>query len=477
MKGTLFQLVDDVTTANLKQAMQQAIEIEIATIPVYLYTYYSITRVPNQETIVQQIIEDFKCADTTCKTEAELQEAAEKLALEIMVFANKSGALIMSVAVEEMLHMSLSSNIKNALGKYGGLPELVGKTPKHWPAYLPGHEPPFPINKGKMTLNQLYTFLLIESPLPVQPDLTRGATAITYDTIGDYYQKIIDCIENNLTDADFDGDAPQLINSKYYSQNNIDTVYYDEDHKPKFSNEDDSGGLVHVNGVSSAIYAMDEIVEQGEGASKMMDGKKEVGDHLTADGKVVCPLDFDPLSYDDPSKGELSHFDKFLEIYCAIERKNHGLNSFLGTTDFDFTKYFVKDLPTNPSTTDYPENIQKVTTLNNAIYTYIFVMAEGCYRKAGHTQFEIFMFGIHKTMIWLLNVISDGMASNLTYKDANGEEQRVAATFEDYDFSKSEDTPKEQIIALAKIAMNAKGTIINQGIMDIILDLPDVSLT
>lgn len=56
MKGTLFQLVDDVTPVNLKQAMQQAIEIEIATIPVYLYTYYFITRVPNQETILQQTL-------------------------------------------------------------------------------------------------------------------------------------------------------------------------------------------------------------------------------------------------------------------------------------------------------------------------------------------------------------------------------------------------------------------------------------
>ncbi len=478
MNGLLFQLPVTVTKSNLKQAMQQAIEIEIATIPVYLYTYYSINRNPSQSDVEAHILSDMKASQKGKKnkrTDAELQQAAAQLALEIMVFANKAGGLIMSVAVEEMLHMSLSSNIKNALKPpYGGLPSLVGKTPKVWPAYLPGHVPAFEINRGKLSLEQLHAFLLIESPLPFNVNKAEKGQAIEYTTIGEYYDQIINCIKTELKDSDFNGDAPQLLPEKgYYAQNNIDTIYYDENHKPKFSNEEDSGGLVHVNGVSSAIHAMDEIVEQGEGASKMMDGKKEVGDHLTPDGKVVCPIDFDPLSYDDPSKGELSHFDKFLEIYCTIERKNHHLNAFLGTTDFDFTKYFVKDLPTNPATTDYPENIQKVTTLNNAIYTYIFVMAEGCYRKSGHTQFEIFMFGIHKSMIWLLDNLC-GTMSGLSYTDSSGEKQSVAATLEDYDFANSS-SPKSQIIDLAGIAM-ASSPIVSQTLLSRIKDLPDVPL-
>ena len=36
----------EVTPENLGDAMAQAIGIEIATIPVYLYTYYSIDRTP-----------------------------------------------------------------------------------------------------------------------------------------------------------------------------------------------------------------------------------------------------------------------------------------------------------------------------------------------------------------------------------------------------------------------------------------------
>ncbi|GAB3041791.1 ferritin-like domain-containing protein [Spirosoma pulveris] len=52
MKQQLAPLVDTVTPENRGEALQQAIEIEIATIPVYLYTYYSINRETNQDTII-----------------------------------------------------------------------------------------------------------------------------------------------------------------------------------------------------------------------------------------------------------------------------------------------------------------------------------------------------------------------------------------------------------------------------------------
>lgn len=489
MNGLLFQLPNKVTKSNLKAAMQQAIEIEIATIPVYLYTYYSITRAPKQDEMEAQILSDMKAtqADKTApKTDIELAEVAKQLAIDIMVFANKAGALIMSVAVEEMLHMSLSSNVKSALGKYGGVPELIGKTPKVWPAYLPGHVPAFPINRGKLNKEQLKAFLLIESPLPFKNDEGEEGNAIEYTTIGEYYQKIIDCINDELDDKDFKPNAPQLLSEKgFYAQNNIDTIYYDENHKPQFSNADDSGGLIHVRSKASAVKAIEEIVEQGEGATQTIEipiinkKLKLTGDHLKPDGSVVCPLFplgsgmTNPLDYDDKDKKELSHFDKFLNIYCTIERKNYELNTFLGTEDFDFTNYFVKDLPLNPATSDYPTAIQNVSNLTNAIYTYIFVMSEACYKTAGHTQYEIFMFGIHKSMIWLLGVLCDSM-SYMTYTDSSGKLQNVAPTFEDYNFDNGS-SPKKQIIALAGIAM-ATGSTVSEGMLARIKDLPDVPL-
>ena len=88
----------DEVLAELKANLQTAIEIELATIPIYLYTYYSLIR------------------------NAESGENID----EAQLYANKAGGVIMSVAVEEMLHMSLSSNVLFSLGV---APLLYGKAP------------------------------------------------------------------------------------------------------------------------------------------------------------------------------------------------------------------------------------------------------------------------------------------------------------------------------------------------------------
>ncbi|MGH7237331.1 MAG: ferritin-like domain-containing protein, partial [Candidatus Saccharimonadales bacterium] len=180
-----FSKQSEVTPANLGEAIQQAIEIEIATIPVYLYTYYSINRVPDQDAISGEIVQALTKAG---KSLAEASAIALDLSASIMVYANKAGALIMSVAIEEMLHMALASNLKQALA---GLPQLAGKSPNVWPAFLPGHIPPFPINREKFSLEQLMTFLKIESPDPL-PD-PKALKAIEYKTIGQFYGMIKDC--------------------------------------------------------------------------------------------------------------------------------------------------------------------------------------------------------------------------------------------------------------------------------------------
>jgi hypothetical protein len=43
-----------VTHQNLGEAIQQAIEIEIATIPTCLFTYYSINRAPDQQAMINK---------------------------------------------------------------------------------------------------------------------------------------------------------------------------------------------------------------------------------------------------------------------------------------------------------------------------------------------------------------------------------------------------------------------------------------
>jgi hypothetical protein len=451
-QNLFFSKDSEVTPANLGEAIQQAIEIEIATIPVYLYTYYSINRVPDQDTISGSLVQELVKKGVPVK---EASEKALKLSAEIMVYANKAGALIMSVAIEEMLHMALSSNVKQALA---GMPELVGKSPSVWPACLPGHEPEFPINRDKFSLDQLMTFLKIESPDPL-PDPKLLAAPLPYKTIGLFYLMIIECIQNN--ELSYNTHSPQLLpNNGYYAQNNIDTVYYDKDHKPHFTNAPDSGDLLYVRDRDSAIHALHCIIEQGEGFQ---------GQGFTPDGGVDCGIVL-PADYDDFDKKELSHFEKFAQIYCHYKTLEDKFNG-LGIGKIDISKYFVVNVPLNPSTAHYPDHIRPVSDFLNGVYTYLFVMVENCYRQAGNTQYEIFMFGVHKSMIFILNSVC-GDIMKLTYK--HGEQVYYAApTFEDYPFGLLS-SPKSQLIDLYTAAVAAYPAISYLG--QRVQDLPDVPL-
>ena len=461
MQPTKF-FTDDtkVTPENLGEAIQQAIEIEIATIPVYLYTYYSVSRVPNQDAVSGGLVQELT-AKGMALTEA--NSVALDLSAEIMVYSNKIGATIMSVVMEEMLHMSLSSNLKQALI---GQPLLTGRSPS-FPAMLPGHVPEFNIDLAPFSLNQLMTFLKIESPYALPPAAEAFAD-ISYTTIGEFYDMIKDCIDNNA--LTYNTGRPQLVpGQRYYSPNMIDTVYYDKQHKPQYVDADDSGDLIHVVDRDSANKAIDQIVRQGEG------NKGSTG--LNPDGSVNCEAIID-ADYDDPDREELSHFEKFAQLYCSY---NDLSAKFAGYgLDGDIGKYFVKNAPTNPTTAHYPQaagypagTIQAVSTLLNAVYTYLYVMTEACYKKeaGNNTQYEIFMFGIHKSMIFILDSIC-GDIQGLTYF-LNGQYYNAAPTFENYPFGLLS-SPKSQLIELYNNAVALYPAISYLGPR--INDLPDVPL-
>ncbi len=467
MAKPLFQIPDEVNKNNIGEALQQAVELELATIPTYLYTYYSInrawsTKIPTsgrskltpRQKLVKAIEADLKRGE---------KNKAESLALKIQIYANKAAAVIMSVVVEEMLHLALVSNVKQAII---GPPLIFGKSPVYT-AHLPGHTPEFPINLSKLTKNQLVTFLKIESPKPFTeggPDTDRKA--LHYKTIGEFYAIIEECVLNSFPGS-YDNDRPQLVPGKnYYGQNNTDTLYYNEAHEPQFTNADDSGDLVHVVDCTSALKAMEEIVEQGEGHEK--------GDHLDKQGNpILKPKGYwddkskiNPDDFVGPSKEELSHFDRFLELYCEGYYLDQEFRELLTEKaikaydpkgdDYCFFHYFVFDQPANPLTkkrgrrVTYDGNLylQKVSNLANAMYSYLLLMVESCYYQKGNTQFEVFMFGIHKSMIWLVSGFGNGVRS-VEFKASNDKKYNAAMTFENYPFNKKT-SPKAQLIALAE---------------------------
>jgi hypothetical protein len=454
---------EKVTPENLGEAVQQAIEIEISTIPTYLFTYYSINRAPAQQVMINTLTNALLKIDKEPRyTFDEAAQIALDISADIMVFANKTGALIMSVAIEEMLHMALSSNLKQALA---GMPVLYGRSPAAWPADLPGHRPALKINTAKLSMKQLETFLNIEKPMkPKQRNKKLLGAYIPYPTIGEFYDMVIDCLEKN-PGLRYNTHSPQLVPGKgYYAQNNIDTIYYDKEHKPVFTNQEDSGDLISVADKKSALAAINLIVEQGEG--QLVKDAPYLDKDNNLDFAALLQYDF------TPKKGEeASHFEKFAQIYQMYYELEKKYDAF-DIKSMSFSDLFITNIPSNPATSDYPANIAPVSDLINGIYTYIFVMIEECYRKSGSTQYETFMFGIHKSMIFILNSLC-GDIMKLTYKTADGEEYYAAPTFENYTFSPLA-RPKVQLQNLYSIAVNVYPAISYLG--NRIDDLPDVDL-
>ncbi|MFY0630468.1 MAG: hypothetical protein JXR05_08810 [Flavobacteriaceae bacterium] len=434
------QVVND---ENFAEAMVQAIALELATIPTYLSTYYSINRNPSQEDVYNNVLAALpKSLDAT-----EAEAIAQELTIDIQVYANKTAALVMSVVIEEMLHLSLSSNVNQAMI---GPPPLVDiASTLSFPTQLDGHEPEFPINLAKLSMNQLKTFLQIESPNPFTEGTPEKLKVIKYTSIGEFYDMIIDYVQNKYTGR-FDIERPQLLpDQPFYSQNSINTVYYDRDHNPHFTSDEDSKGLLGVVNKETAIDAMNEIIEQGEGhqgGTKLRFDTNGMPIPLPVNDKGE--VEFSPEDYDDPDKKELSHFAKFMEAYSlggyyGDKFKSHGI-------DRDFFSFFVYDQAPNAKAADYANNeaLQLIAELGNAMFTYIILMVETCYHSDKSTQFNVFMYGIHKSMIWLLSEFGNGIHKEMYTKD--GRAYQGSLGFEFYDFSKdTKNTPKEQMVAMA----------------------------
>lgn len=139
------------TPQAIATALQQAIELEHATIPTYLYALYSLK--PGTNDAIAEIIQ--------------------------------------SVVVEEMLHMTLACNVLNAIGgtpvidEPGFIPTYPGPLPGGVAEQLTVHLQPF-------SMAQLEVFLEIEEP--EHPHHYKALAASQVVTIGMFYQAISDAI-------------------------------------------------------------------------------------------------------------------------------------------------------------------------------------------------------------------------------------------------------------------------------------------
>ncbi len=385
--------------ARLKTDLQTAIEIELATIPIYLYTYYSLVR---------------------------NNESGETIS-PAQLYANKAGGIIMSVAVEEMLHMSLSSNVLFAMGV---APQLYQHAPSAYPTGLPYHNPTGPIGPdgatavqiplGKLGFEQLWHFLQIEYP----EQWSAPPQDSDWDTIGQFYSYIRCLLSTNfLTDADFQqGAVASAIQPYNYSPNNVDTVYPDAGFDPwkpappaptpswadpaqgaaaaaVYPDQDDSHAgatqLVAVQSIVDAATAIDTICDQGEG--------------------VPIP-DVGPSPDDDPSKDEESHYVKFLTLQAQFA-------DYAGTTEQRppqppapaeviqpaitqadlLAAGVLVNMPDNPVAANYPPLYSDIANFCSACFQYMLIMTETIYLVPPAEQKVFFNEGLHRSMIWVLD--------------------------------------------------------------------------
>jgi len=434
--------------ASILAHLQTALEIEYSTVPIYLYTYYSINRIPLT----------FPAGMSAARVE------------EIKTFANEAGALLMSVAVEEMLHMSLAANLIRALG---GMPDLnlYSKPSTCYPTPLPHHNPSFnpdPDAKGllKIPLSrfselQLGYFLAIEYP-EKEHATPQGAN---WDTIGQFYDYIRDRLVKETTDADYGQVDFQLGSGKgYYSPNTIDTLYPNKanwESQPvnwndpsargaraaMFTNARDSGGLIAIHDKASALRAIDTICTQGEGSSS------------------------DPThEHDDPRHKEDTHWYKFNQLHEKLKEK---------AFDAEALATFVHPFPDNPTREMYAHAVgydyRPFVDLANAVFTYIFQMTQASYELRGAAQHMMFNIGMHKGMIFVLDKIINAMRYYHTDGDGTsgkGGGAALAPSFENYPF-KSLATAKAEMVALFSSApLDFQQS--NTNILQRLSDLPDV---
>jgi Ferritin-like len=267
--------------SDLHNHLQQALNLELWTIPLYLTALYSIKN-----------LRKLKHHD--------YPDAAK---------------LILSVAIQEMLHMELVCNISNALGC---TPEFLPPNydeqlgiPFIHPAkdYLPPELNGYKVKPQALNEHSLRLFCAIELPHPKKE--IGWNTEKSYTSIADLYAALKTGISS-------------LWNECYVGDKN------NRKQKNSFTEYNSTHGRDHgfsqiVDSPETAVKAIDAIIEQGEGA----DCKYVPADfrpHPVNEGKV-----FETSWY----KGNLSHYQKFRILLHShnklplVHKENKGVNNLM----------------------------------------------------------------------------------------------------------------------------------------------------
>lgn len=293
------------TVADLKQALQKAIELEFSTLPPYLYAVFTIRDGTN--------------------------EAARRR--------------IGSIVREEMIHMGLACNVLNAIG---GTPVLANAS------VVPTYPGPLPYDIGAEGCEPFRVSLLPFSPAAMDqamhieepedplvfPEVAARGLEPTYQTIGQFYRALDEALGKLPADVWSTTPRNQLTDHPFFA-----------------------GELFPVTGYETAAAAIRRIVSEGEGNTKSpLDFEGELahyyrfeeirrdrmlqkdssvpegfswGDRLGVDWSAVVPALADPgehdFSGDPPAQAAQKDCDRaFTVMLQELERAVNGEPGRLG---------------------------------------------------------------------------------------------------------------------------------------------------
>lgn len=311
----------------LREKLQKAAEIELTTIPAYLTALLSIEPGTNVE----------------------------------------AAAVVRSVMMEEMLHLILAGNTLSAVG---GRLELGAQQIPVYPEHLQFkgkgfRDRDFSVNLARLDRDNIETFLKIELPEgfkePGELDFRAKEVVIEGYTLGDFYRSIeadLDCLSKEFGQCRvFCGDRQWQVGEEYYWAG--------------------GGKPIEVYDLKTAISALHQIVEQGEGS----DGSISDGD----------------FEFGQPN--EVAHYFRFNEIYVgryyAPGNKPHEPPSGeLLQVDYDK----VYPIKPNCKSSDFAgaPRLEALNTSFNAAYSLMLrQIAEG-FRGNQKVLYTAIMNGMHK---------------------------------------------------------------------------------
>ncbi len=255
--------------ATVHGALQSAIELEHATIPLYLYALFSLREGENREI----------------------------------------GAILTSVVVEEMLHMVLLANVLNALDARPRLrdPSFI----PHYPGRLPGGvEKQLTVHLRAFSADQLRTFIDLEEPRDPLNLHAAAVDDVPTTTIGEFYTMIAAAVVA-LGDGAFVGDprrqvGPDLMNGAIVVRDvtsarlALDTIVEQGEGTSTSPQEVDGPGGAN----DFAHYYRLSQIREGRSLVRTTDGDTSfefAGAAIPFDGDGVLALPDDPRAGDYPA--------------------------------------------------------------------------------------------------------------------------------------------------------------------------------